>query len=139
MCIEVLEHVPEPSLAIKELARILKPNGVLLITAPFCSLTHFAPYHFSTGFNRYFYETLLKANGLKILEIMPNGNYYEYMAQELRRLPGVIGEYSNSKMNIFENISVKLVLRSLNKYSKKDKGSSELLCFGYHIFAQKII
>jgi ubiquinone/menaquinone biosynthesis C-methylase UbiE len=40
MCIEVLEHLPEPLLAIKEFSRLLKPNGHLLLTAPFCSLTH---------------------------------------------------------------------------------------------------
>ncbi len=51
MCIEVFEHLKEPVLAIKEFARILKPGGFLIVTAPFCSLTHFAPYHFYTGFH----------------------------------------------------------------------------------------
>ena len=56
MCIEVLEHLPDPVQAIKEFSRLIKPKGHLILTAPFCSLTHFAPYHFSTGFNRYWYE-----------------------------------------------------------------------------------
>ena len=56
LCSEVLEHVPDPIQVIKELCRLIKPRGTLILTAPFCSLTHFAPYHFSTGFNRYFYE-----------------------------------------------------------------------------------
>lgn len=138
MCIEVLEHLPYPSEAFIEFSRLLKINGRLIITAPFCSLTHFAPYHFSTGFNKYFYEEVLRANGFKILEIIPNGNYYEYLAQEIRRLPNIINKYSNSKINIFEKIFIKLILIILNKYNTKDNGSSELLCFGYQILAQKV-
>ena len=56
MCIEVFEHLPDPVKAINEFSRILKPNGYLIITAPFISLTHFAPFHFATGFNKYFYR-----------------------------------------------------------------------------------
>ena len=56
ICKDVFEHIPEPIKAIQEFARLLKRGGLLILTAPFCSLTHFAPYHFHTGFNRYFYE-----------------------------------------------------------------------------------
>ena len=34
LCLEVLEHVPRPWLAVKELYSILKPGGVLLLTTP---------------------------------------------------------------------------------------------------------
>ena len=56
LCLEVLEHLPEPILAIKEFNRILKSGGKLILTAPFCSLTHYSPYHFYSGFNSYFYK-----------------------------------------------------------------------------------
>lgn len=138
MCTEVLEHVPDPNRIIKEFSRLLKKNGKLIITAPFCSLTHFAPYHFSTGFNKYFYEEVLKTNEFKILEIIPNGNYFEYIAQEIRRLPSIAMRYSNHKTNYIEKIFFKLMLVILNKYNKKDTISSELLCFGYHVLAEKI-
>ena len=52
MCIEVLKHVPDPNRAVMELTRVLKKGGTLIITAPFCSITHFAPYHFATGYDR---------------------------------------------------------------------------------------
>ena len=42
------------------------------------------------------------------------------------------------RINIFEKIIFKIILIILNKYNKKDKGSSELLCFGYHVLAQKV-
>jgi SAM-dependent methyltransferase len=70
MCIEVFEHLPEPIKAIQEFARLLKPGGHLIITAPFCTLTHFAPYHFYTGFNRYFYQEHLPKSGFEIRELI---------------------------------------------------------------------
>ena len=46
LCTEVFEHIPEPIKAITEFSRLIKKNGTLIITAPFCSMTHFAPYHY---------------------------------------------------------------------------------------------
>ena len=69
MCVEVFEHLPEPVLAIKEFMRILKPGGKLILTAPFCSLTHFSPYHYYSGFNIYFFEYHLEKEGFELIEI----------------------------------------------------------------------
>lgn len=137
MCIEVLEHLPDPIQAIKEFSRLLKPNGHLIITAPFCSLTHFAPYHFNTGFNKYWYEEHLTNHNLKIVEIKKNGNFFEYLAQEIHRIPNVAKHYTKSKPNWLELFSIFLLQRMLERFSKKDKKSSELLCFGYQIHAKK--
>jgi ubiquinone/menaquinone biosynthesis C-methylase UbiE len=52
LCSEVLEHVPDPVKALFEMDRLLSKGGKMIITTPFASLTHFSPYHFSTGFNK---------------------------------------------------------------------------------------
>ena len=137
LCSEVFEHLPNPVLAIKEFSRLLKKGGQLLITAPFCSLTHFAPYHYSTGFNRYFYETHLANNGFEIRSMECNGNYFEFIAQELRRIEEVGHKYARKSPDTFQRILVAGMLRILNKMSKRDSGSSELLHFGYHVHAIK--
>ncbi|MBU4289008.1 MAG: class I SAM-dependent methyltransferase [Proteobacteria bacterium] len=137
MCVEVFEHLPEPIKAIQEFARLLKAGGHLILTAPFCSLTHFAPYHFYTGYNRYFYETHLPANGFKILNLQENGNYFEYLAQEVGRIPWMAERYTGRHPSLFESLIMKLCLYMLERFSKKDKGSSEMLHFGCHVLAVK--
>jgi hypothetical protein len=42
-----------------------------------------------------------------------------------------------SKYNLLESFAMKLCLFMLERFSKKDLGSSELLNFGYHIHAMK--
>lgn len=137
LCTEVLEHISSPVLAIKEFARLLRLGGQLILTAPFCSLTHFAPFHFNTGFNRYFYEEHLPEFGFEILELSPNGNYFEFMAQELRRLPEVAARYSRIRMRFWNRALIQLLLFFLQRCSRRDKGSAELLAFGYHLRAVK--
>ena len=137
MCTEVLEHVPDPLGAIKEFTRLLKPGGYLLITAPFASLTHFAPYHFASGLSKYFYEKHLPDNGFEITDLQLNGNFFEYIAQENRRIKTIAAKYCRNKLNIFQKAIIHLNLLLLQGLSKTDKGSSELLCYGIHVFARK--
>jgi ubiquinone/menaquinone biosynthesis C-methylase UbiE len=137
MCIEVFEHIPDPLSAIKEFSRLLRPGGYFIVTAPFCSITHFAPYHFSTGFSRYFYEKHLPENGFKILEIDLNGNYFEFLAQELQRVQYCAEKYTGSGISLIDKMAVAKSIFMLNKLSKKDTGSNELLSYGLHVFCQK--
>lgn len=139
LCSEVLEHVTDPAIVLQELARLLKPGGTLILTAPFCSLTHFAPYHFSTGFNRYYYQHHLDKMGFEVNELTTNGNYFKYVAQEMHRLKSTADRYSGKKLNIFDRLAQLLILNACKRFSQSDTGSGELLCFGYHVIATKKI
>lgn len=136
LCTEVLEHIANPLDALDEFSRLLRPGGQLIVTAPFCSLTHQAPFHFTTGFSRYFYEKHLPRFGFMIQELQTNGNYYEYLAQELGRLPEVALRYSHRRAWFWKGLIMPLLI-FLQQCSRDDSGSSELLSFGYHVRAVK--
>lgn len=137
LCTEVIEHIPNPLLAFKEFSRILKPNGILLLTAPFCSISHYTPYYYATGFSPYYYQVHLPEYNFEIVEISANGNYFLYLYQELMRLPSIAHKYTDIKINFWERIKLKLTKSLLMKLSRHNRNSEELLCFGYHVKAIK--
>jgi ubiquinone/menaquinone biosynthesis C-methylase UbiE len=132
LCTEVLEHIPDPITAIKEFSRILRPGGELILTAPFCSITHMAPYHFYSGFNKYFYEHFLPIMGFTITEITANGDYSEYSGQELRRLVTIYG-----KAPLYLKACIAIILRFIGVNRNSANNNRDLLCFGYHVRAVK--
>lgn len=140
LCTEVFEHIKNPELAIKEFARLLKKGGGRLITtAPMYSLTHFAPYHYSTGFNKYWYKEVYSDYGFEILKMLPYGNYFECLIQELLRVKSVKDRYCDSSIAPSNDIrNVKNMVRTLDEYSSHDQGSCEALCFGWLVVARKI-
>jgi len=137
LCTEVLEHVTGPAPALQELARLLKVDGTLIATAPFCSLTHFAPHHYVTGFNRYFYEHHLGKLGFEIVDLVENGNFFEFLGQEVRRIESVARQYTSAQPTRMERYAMQFMLDMLERMSAADGKSQELLSFGYHVRAIK--
>lgn len=46
ICFQTLEHVKEPKLLFREVFRVLKPKGILLLTVPFMWGVHSEPYDY---------------------------------------------------------------------------------------------
>lgn len=134
LCSEVLEHVPEPTKALDEFTRLLKPGGILILTAPFSSNVHMAPYHFCSGFSKYWYEHHLRRRGYKIKELTPNGDWYALLRQEITRLGGMErrkGNWTWPLAYLFALLGVGYFLL------RRKETASDLACFGWHCVAVK--
>ena|SRR2546426_9611715 len=46
VCHQVLEHVPDADKAVREMGRVLKPGGILIVTVPFYFPFHASPYDY---------------------------------------------------------------------------------------------
>lgn len=74
LCIEVLEHIDKDDEACREIARVLKPGGTLILSLPY---RHWFPSYFrSMGHFRHYtrsdVELLLRRAGLTIRQFLPN-------------------------------------------------------------------
>lgn len=85
LCTEVLEHVPEPIAAIREMSRLLRPGGKLIVSAPQGSELHQEPYHFYGGYTPHWYRKFLPEVGIEVVSIERNRGFFGLFAQESER------------------------------------------------------
>lgn len=67
LCNQVLEHVFSPDIFLGEIARVLKPNGKLLLTVPFVWDEHEQPYDYAR-YSSFGLSALLERQGLKLVQ-----------------------------------------------------------------------
>ncbi len=71
---DVLEHVAEPARLIKEIARVLSPDGKLILLVPFLYRVHEAPHDYYR-YTEFALARLCGQAGLAMVEIEPYGGY----------------------------------------------------------------
>lgn len=84
LCTEVIEHVPDPMAVLREFARLVKPGGKVLLTAPLGTLLHMEPYHYYGGFTHFWFEYWLPRAGFQVDSITPQGGPTRAAASSLQ-------------------------------------------------------
>lgn len=137
LCTEVLEHVLDPVAALGELARVLKPGGMLILTAPFASMIHFAPFHYTSGFSRYFYRSHLPALGFDQVEITEDGNFYELAATFIRKVAQARENSAGKTITIIAAAILFLSLQMLERFAHDDPGATSMGHVGCFVKARR--
>ncbi|OGE16786.1 hypothetical protein A2769_01355 [Candidatus Daviesbacteria bacterium RIFCSPHIGHO2_01_FULL_37_27] len=82
LLLQVLEHVDDPGKVVKEAARVLKPNGVLIISIPFFYPLHDMPYDFGR-YTKTALKSFIDGAHLRIIKIETQGGFFEFWLQML--------------------------------------------------------
>ncbi|MBX2964259.1 MAG: methyltransferase domain-containing protein [Cyclobacteriaceae bacterium] len=77
---EVFEHVFNLPEIIRELNRVIKPHGKLLITIPFAIHEHETPYDYAR-YTSFGITDLLEKNGFEVIRVDKTNNYIEALFQ----------------------------------------------------------
>jgi SAM-dependent methyltransferase len=82
-CTEVLEHVAQPEVVLKESGRILKPNGLLVLSVPFLYRIHADPHDYQR-LTAYQLEHYLSIAGFENITVKAQGYYFTVLADMVR-------------------------------------------------------
>ena len=80
ICTQVLEHTTDPEILMKEMSRVLTPNGKIFISMPFIYPEHEKPFDFKR-FTQFEHVRLLERNGFKDIIIKQNTGLFGTFGQ----------------------------------------------------------
>ncbi|MCP3929186.1 MAG: SAM-dependent methyltransferase [Bacteroidetes bacterium] len=81
LCLEVLEHIENPTKALSEIYRILKNDSVLIVSVPHLSRIHEAPNDYFR-FTQYGLRKILERTGFEIIEIKLRGGLFCFLGHQ---------------------------------------------------------
>jgi SAM-dependent methyltransferase len=85
VCLEVLEHVPDPAHALGEIARILADDGILVLSVPHLSRLHEVPHDYYR-YTEYGLRHLLARSDLEPLTIRTRGGLFSFLGHQAATL-----------------------------------------------------
>lgn len=136
VCLEVLEHVPDPFRAVSEIARVLRKGGTLICSVPHLSRLHEEPHDYYR-YTKYGLETLLTRAGFRVLDMKPRGGLFTFLGHQ----------FSSGFVCLFWHIPVvKRIVFFLNKwlctipcqFLDRSVLKTELFAEGYTAVAEKV-
>ena len=135
LCFEVLEHLPNPFKAVREIRRIIKNNGMLILSVPHLSRLHDVPHDYFR-YTKFGLKALLEENGFEIVEIKTRGGIFSFLGHQ----------FSNIFCSLFWHIPIiknivffinKLLSVRLSYFLDKIFDKNKIFALGYTVVARQ--
>lgn len=135
ICLEVLEHIPDPFRAVREIYRVLGDHGMVIISVPHLSRLHEEPHDYYR-YTKYGLRYLLEQAGFKVIHLEQRGTLVSFLGHQIATL--VLGIVWN--VPIIRHIMWFLnrwLVTELSFYLDSKLKSSDIFALGYTVVAIK--
>lgn len=131
---QVLEHVSDPKKAIQEMGRVLKPGGIIIISAPMTWPLHEEPYDFFR-YTLHGLRHLMQKSNFDILDEIPRGNNLSTTAQMFldTQLENISQSFPQRIYSLVLSLVVNQICSVINLFKPAKR-----LCLGWVIVAKKM-
>ncbi|MDR6843315.1 class I SAM-dependent methyltransferase [Pseudoxanthomonas sacheonensis] len=132
---DVIEHLPDPVLAFREMGRLLKPNGKLILNTPFLYMLHEVPNDYYRH-TRYSLQRLAALANMEVLELEEIGGFGEVfgdlIAKAINLIPGVGTPIAIAWQKML------IALSRTGIWQKARRASAPRFPLGYFMVARKL-
>lgn len=139
LCTQVLEHVQRPWVVVRELHRVLRAGGRVLLTAPQTNELHEEPRDYFR-YTRYGLTSLLEEAGFRIERMEQRGRYHALLAQiRIRHLVNTWRPYERRwAMGVLCPLTRVLTAWALWRDRRCSNPAASLHAIGWCVLAQKV-
>lgn len=139
VCTQVLEHLPHPWIALREMHRVLRKGGTCLLTAPQTNELHEEPQDFFR-YTKYGLHTLLEDAGFTVEAMDQRGKYHALRMQlRIRHLINTWKPYEQPwAMRILCPFTLLLTQYALWRDRSSKNPAATLHAIGWCVLARKV-
>lgn len=131
---DVIEHLPEPTLAFQEMGRVLKPGGKLILNTPFLYMLHEMPHDYFR-YTRYSLQRLASNAGMDVIELKEIGGIGDVFGDLFAKVVGLLPHVGAPLCIAWQNAIVALSWTGL--WKKARRVSASRFPLGYFMVARK--
>lgn len=136
ICTQVLEHTPEPQKFVTKINRVLKKNGILILTVPFTGYLHEVPHDYYR-YTKFGLQYMLKKENFEILHIKAEGNWIASIGQEtISYLEPTFNRFLLKYPKRLLQLSILLLIKALSHLPERFT-KSEYSTINYIVVAKK--